>query len=322
MVSPVWRRHRRCAVGRSHVELQGHTSTKYVTGRQLETSSGRGWTNVLAERWNHEAGALPPLLPRETEVAVLLSGRSLVYREGAGLKQRTPGRSGTVWLCPAGIREERIDFEQPLYDCLHIFLPPDPFADCVLQDLDIDPARAGLRYEAIGYDPFIEQIAFAIHRELEGESSAGRLLVESLGQALSAYLVTRYSELPVDATRRGSPCKPLDTRRLGRVLDFIDARLKESFTVSELASIACMSPAAFARAFKASTGQAPHAFVSRMRLEQAKRMLANRDEQMAEIAFSAGFSSHSNFTRAFRRATGTTPGEYRRQQVGLRSAAD
>lgn len=130
------------------MDLQGHTAFKDVTGRQLDMSSGRGWTNVLAERWDHEAGALPSLLPRETEVAVLLSARSLVYREGAGLRQRTPGRPGTVWLCPAGIREERIDFEQPLHDCLHIFLPPDPFAKCMLQDLDIDPARAGLRYEA------------------------------------------------------------------------------------------------------------------------------------------------------------------------------
>lgn len=70
-----------CAWGGACMELQGHTAIKYVTGEPLETSSGRGWSNVLAERWNHEAGALPSLIPRETEVAVLLSGRSLVYRE-------------------------------------------------------------------------------------------------------------------------------------------------------------------------------------------------------------------------------------------------
>jgi AraC family transcriptional regulator len=302
------------------MELQGHTAFKYVTGRRLETSSGRGWTNVLAERWDHEAGALPSLLPRETEVAVLLSGRGLVYREGAGLRQRTPGRSGTVWLCPAGIREERIDFEQPLHDCLHVFLPPDPFEDCMLQDLDIDPARAGLRYEAIGYDPFVEQVAFAINRELGAETSSGRLLVESLGRSLSAYLVGRYSELPVRPARPPS-AKPIDDRRMSRVLDFIDARLDQSFTVAELASVACMSHAHFARAFKASTGQAPHAFVSKMRLELAKRLLADGRQPMADIAFAAGFSSHANFSRAFRNATGMTPGDYRRNQTRSRRSA-
>jgi AraC family transcriptional regulator len=302
------------------MELQGHTAFKYVTGKQLETSSGRGWTNVLAEHWNHEAGALPSLLPRETEVAVLLGGRSLVYREGAGLKQRTPGRSGTVWLCPAGIREDLIDFEQPLHNCLHIFLPADPFAECMLQDLDIDPARASLRYEAIGYDPFIEQVALAIHRELKRETSAGRLLVESLGHSLSAYLVHRFSEFSVRAAPRPQSRKPFDARRMARVMEFIDAHIERNFTVAELASVACMSNAHFARSFKASAGQAPHEFVSKMRLERAMRRLADDRQSMTEIAFSTGFSSHSNFTRAFRNATGTTPGDYRRQQTGVRSS--
>lgn len=303
------------------MELQGHTSFKYVTGQQLETSSGRGWTNVLAERWDHEAGALPSLLPRETEVAVLLSGRSLVYREGAGLKQRTPGRSGTVWLCPAGIREELIDFEQPLHDCLHIFLPADPFAECILQDLDVDPARAGLRYEAIGYDPFIEQVAFAIQRELASETSAGRLLVESLGQALSAYLVARYSELALPTPRRGQRPKSLESRRWARIMEYIDSHIDEGLTIAELASVACMSQAHFARSFKATTGQAPHEFISKMRLALARRLLADDCQPITEIALSVGFSSPSNFARAFRNVTGTTPGEYRRRNARLRPSA-
>lgn len=302
------------------MDLRGHTAFKYVTGRQLDTSSGRGWTNVLAERWDHEAGALPPLLPRETEVAVLLSGSGLVYREGAGLRQRTPGRSGTVWLCPAGIREERVDFEQPLHDCLHIFLPADPFADCALQDLGIDPARAGLRYEAIGYDPFIEQVAFAINRQLGAETSAGRLLVESLGRSLAAYLVLHYSELPVPQSAHPPAARPIDERRMSRVLEFIDARLDQSFTVAELASVACMSHAHFARAFKATTGQPPHTFVSSRRLEVAKRMLAGGRWPMADIAVTAGFSSQANFSRAFRNGTGITPSDYRRDHTRSRAS--
>jgi AraC family transcriptional regulator len=105
---------------------------------------------------------------------------------------------------------------------------------------------------------------------------------------------------------------------MSRVLEFMDARLDQSFTVAELALVACMSPAHFARAFKATTGQAPHAFVSKMRLELAKRMLAEGRRPMADIAFAAGFSSHSNLSRAFRSATGMTPGAYRRDQTRSR----
>jgi AraC family transcriptional regulator len=105
---------------------------------------------------------------------------------------------------------------------------------------------------------------------------------------------------------------------MSRVLEFMDARLDQGFTVAELASVACMSPAHFARAFKATTGQAPHAFVSARRLALAKRMLADDRRPMADIAFAAGFSSHSNFSRAFRNATGMTPGDYRRGQTRSR----
>ena len=302
------------------MSLQGHAAFKYVTGRQHGSSAGRGWTNVLAERWTHEAGELPSVLPRDTEIAVLLSGRTLVDRQGAGLRQSTLGRRGTAWLCPSGIREEFINFRQPVDDCLHIFLPAKPFADSMLQDLDIDPARATLRYEAIGYDPFIEQCALIISRELAAETSAGRLLVESLAQSLSAYLVHRYSEVPLSAKPVRSSGKPIDDRRMSRVMEFIDAHIDRNFTVAELAAVACMSPAHFARSFKAAAGQSPHEFVSRMRLELAKRMLADHHRSVSDIALSTGFSSQSNFSRAFRDATGMTPGAYRASQIGSRAA--
>jgi AraC family transcriptional regulator len=189
-----------------------------------------------------------------------------------------------------------------------------------LQDLDIDPARVTLRYEAIDYDPFIEQIALAISRELRAETSAGRLLVESLSQSLSAYLVHRYPEAPLRVKPLDFSGKPIDDRRMSRVMEFIDARIDQNFTVADLAAVACMSPAHFARSFKATTGRTPHEFVSRMRLELATRMLADRHQSLSDIALSTGFSSHSNFSRAFRDATGVTPGDYRKSQIGSRAA--
>jgi AraC family transcriptional regulator len=154
---------------------------------------------------------------------------------------------------------------------------------------------------------------------LDAETSTGQLLIESLGQSLSAYLVHRYSEHPLRTPVRRSSTKPIDNRRMSRILEFIEAHLGESFTVADLASVACMSHAHFARSFKATTGQAPHAYISKMRLELTKRMLADGHQPMTEIAFSAGFSSHSNFSRAFRNATGMTPSDYRLGQTAPRA---
>jgi hypothetical protein len=71
------------------MSLEGHAAVKFVTGRRLASSSGGGWTNMLAERWSHAVGELPSILPRDTEIAVLLSGGTLVERQGPGLPQRT-----------------------------------------------------------------------------------------------------------------------------------------------------------------------------------------------------------------------------------------
>jgi len=292
------------------VTIRGHAVEKYVTGRRLDTSAAR-WPHLLAERWSHGAGELPPVLPRDTEIVVLLRGRTLVERRGAGMRQRTHARPGTVWLCPAGIREDYIHAHQGADACLHIFLPARPFADTVLQDLDLDPARAELRYEAVDRDPFIAAAAHQIGCELGAETSAGSLLIETLGLALSAYLVHRYAAADVRPTLPAPREKPLDPRRLARVTAFVEANIERPLSVAELASVACTSSAHFARSFKAATGETPHAFVSQQRLARAKRLLAGAGHSIAEIAYASGFSSQSNFARAFRKVTGLAPRNFR-----------
>lgn len=302
--------------------VEGHSVEKYITGRMLGSSSGRRWSNVLAERWRHGAGELPPILPRDTEIAVLLKGQTLVERRGAGMWQRTHARPGTVWLCPAGIQEEYINAHKGADECLHIFLPGRPLEDLLLQDLDIDPARVELRYEAVAHDPFIAEIARLIHRELISETSVGPLLVDTLGAALSVYLVQRYGATDVRIRPPSPRERPLDRRRLARVMAYIDAYIEQPFGVADLAGVACMSPAHFAKCFKAATGKSPHAFVSEQRLARAQHLLAGGGLSIAEIAFASGFSSQSNFARAFRRAVGVTPGEFRGRAVPLRLPED
>jgi AraC family transcriptional regulator len=281
----------------------------------LRTSNDRRWSHLLAEIWSHEAGELPPQLPRDTEIAIQLRGHSLVDRRGAGMHQRTLGRKGTVWLCPAGISEDFINIENPMQECLHVFLPGKPFDETMLKDLDIDPSGISIQYAAIDRDPFIAYVAEQILREMEAETSTGRLLIESLGNALSAHLVHTYSATAVRLKQFSGADKPLDLKRLTRVTEFINASVERAFTVNELASVACMSPAHFSRSFKAATGTAPHEYVSRQRLDLAKRLLLTSDRLLVDIAYATGFSSQANFNRAFRKAVGTTPGAYRAQKL-------
>src|SRR6202011_613950 len=73
-----------------------------------------------------------------------------------------------------------------------------------------------------------------------------------------------------------------------------------------------LSPYHFCRSFKHSFGMPPHRYHANRRIEQAKRLLANRELSVTAIALDVGFSETSTFTAAFHRLTGQTPSGYRR----------
>lgn len=293
--------------------MLGHSVDKYVNSTMHQTSNAQGWRQILAERWSHAAGELPRLVPRDTEVAIQLGGHTRVDRVGGGRRENTVGRPGTIWLCPGGIEEEYVNVVEPMADCLHLFLPAQPFSDTVQREFDIDPSRAVLRYQTIDHDPFVVLVAQQIVVELGQESGAGRLLVESLSVALSAHLLRHYAEHGPVCSLVEKAARPMDSRRLARVLDVIENRLDLDLTVAELAQVACMSVSHFTRSFRATTGQPPHAYIADRRMARAKLWLRERPCPIEEIAYAAGFSTAASFSKAFRRAVGCTPGQFRAQ---------
>ena len=241
----------------------------------------------------------------------MLRGRLRVRRRGDGRLQQCDAIPGTVWLCPAGIREDMIHLYGVVEESLHLYLPASPLSATALRELDIDPDNVCLHYDGGFRDPFVAQIARAVHVELVDPSPAGRMLVETLGTALRIHILRRHSNLVPESTMLPIARGALDPRRLGRVTEFIDAHLRDDLTIDVLANQACLSPYHFARAFKAATGTAPHRFVIDRRIEFAEQLIAEGRLPLAEIAYKCGFSSQAHHTRWFKRLVGTTPGAYR-----------
>jgi AraC family transcriptional regulator len=104
----------------------------------------------------------------------------------------------------------------------------------------------------------------------------------------------------------------LAPRQMRRVLDYIDAQLTAELGLSELAAIAGLSTHHFVEAFKISVGKPPHQYVMERRVQRALELLRHREGTIAEIAEAAGFSSQSHLTANCCRATGLTPGRFRR----------
>jgi AraC family transcriptional regulator len=95
----------------------------------------------------------------------------------------------------------------------------------------------------------------------------------------------------------------------------IDEYLEQSCghcpTASELARLCGVSTRNLQRKIRQSTGMSISAYVAEAQLARAKALLKQRRLPLKEIAFQLGFSSHSNFSAAFRKAVGQSPSEYR-----------
>jgi AraC family transcriptional regulator len=167
-----------------------------------------------------------------------------------------------------------------------------------------------IRYLAGVRDEIINQVGNSIVSEMTNESAAGRMFVETASLMLAAHLLRTYGDSG-SCKSFESTAHRLDHARLRRVLDHISVRLADEITVAELARVSGLSTFHFARMFTLVVGISPNRYVSRLRLEQAMADVAAGKLSLAQIAFKSGFSSQASFTRAFRRATGITPGEYR-----------
>ena len=91
----------------------------------------------------------------------------------------------------------------------------------------------------------------------------------------------------------------------------LEAGYAEPLTSPELARIAKLPPARFARIIKRIFGVTPIQLIAKTRLAAASRFLRETDRPVAEIALECGFYDHSAFTRAFRAVVGVTPMQFR-----------
>ena len=83
--------------------------------------------------------------------------------------------------------------------------------------------------------------------------------------------------------------------------------------VDEMARLSGLPQRTFKRRFKAATEHTPIAYVQRIRVERAKRLLEASSEPIEEISWAVGYEDAASFRRLFKRLTGLTPGAYRQR---------
>jgi AraC family transcriptional regulator len=161
-------------------------------------------------------------------------------------------------------------------------------------------------------DPRLSSMVAAVHAEMVAGFPSGRLFLDSVEQAMAVTLVNGHAvrHRPVQMYRGG-----LGSARLRRIKELVHARMEDDLSLDDMAQSVGLSTAHFARMFRKSTGETPHQFVLRQKLERAKAMLRAPDARVLDVAIACGFKTQQHFAQAFRDLWGASPTEYRQDLV-------
>ena len=162
-------------------------------------------------------------------------------------------------------------------------------------------------------DSRLGALVAAVHAEMVAGFPNDRLFLDSVEQAMAVALVNGHAvrHRPVQISRGG-----LGPARLRRIRELVHVKMEDELSLDEMAQSVGLSTAHFARMFRKSTGETPHQFVLRQRLERARAMLRDPEARVLDVAVACGFKTQQHFAQVFRDLWGISPTEYRQDFVG------
>jgi AraC family transcriptional regulator len=226
----------------------------------------------------------------------LLGSRQQV-RLAAGAFVVIPPGQPTWWRTPDG--RSRL---------LHVHLDP-----AFLEALG-DGAAGAFRRPVLGArNELAEPLGWALAAAVRTPAAQSGLFVDHVLQAL-ALAALREDGWPAAAALRRAR-GGLAPWQVKRVTDHLMAHLSEDVSLGDLAALVGLSPYHFCRAFSAATGMPPHRWRLERRMERVRDLLVSTDLSVTQVAAMVGYDDSGRLAAAFRKSTGVTPTEFRRERL-------
>ena len=176
------------------------------------------------------------------------------------------------------------------------------------------PSISELHYKpGVGtFDKTIEHIGLTLLPALRMPERVNRLFTDYVMLAFAVHAAQTYGGMLTGSKLPKGGLAPWQEKR---AKELIASNLSGATTLQDVATACGLSVSHFSRAFRKSTGLAPHAWLLEARVQSAKTMLRRRDASLPTIALSCGFADRSHFTRVFTRRVGVSPAAWRRIAV-------
>ncbi len=196
------------------------------------------------------------------------------------------------------------------FDCLQFHVPRatlNGFSD----DAGL-PCLGSPNCTTVRYDPVFKQLTSLILPSLEAPSALPELFMDYFVLLFCAHVVQAETQLRSSPIYRGG----LSTAQKKKAMELLDSNLDGALPLSRLARECDLSVSHFARSFKVSFGTPVHRWVIRQRIVRAKALLIDKKHPLIDVAFHAGFSDQTTFTRGFTKEVGMSPGRWRKMNIG------
>jgi AraC family transcriptional regulator len=161
---------------------------------------------------------------------------------------------------------------------------------------------ANLKAPALSSHPKASQLAEQLRAELLNPDPLSPMQIDAIIMELSVLLIR-------NSRREGQGTAPGWLERLVRD---VQDRYRDDITLNELAAEARVHPVHVSRAFRKHYGETLGAYVRRLRIREARRLLESTSRPIRDVAVEVGYHDESHFARAFKDGVGATPGHYRR----------
>jgi AraC family transcriptional regulator len=249
--------------------------------------------------------------PLKWEDAFLVS---VMLRDLLQRKIWEDGRQTTVCDLRAGQvtiidlkREPCTLLDQP-HDTVFFYLPRGAL-NAIADDADA-PRIGDLKHTPVGIDdPAVSNLAKTVLPALRHPGQVSQLFLDHILLAVGVHVAQTYGGMrPLAPPPRGG----LALWQVSRAKEILSANLDGNVPLMEVARQCGLSVSHFSRAFRRTTGVAPHSWLMARRVEVAKEKLRDGRLSLSDVALACGFADQSHLTRVFTRLVGRSPGAWRR----------
>jgi AraC family transcriptional regulator len=263
------------------------------------------WSDLTVEYGRLEkAGNFDFAMPKHAISVAFAPHERVTWSVDGGKAQTTTLPAGSVFIYSS--RQFVWHQREKESEYVNLLLKPEIISQ--LADDNGISSPIELEHRIIFPDPTILHIAQLLKSEVVNGGLAGNLYVESLRNLLAVHLLRSYGGVSEKSPPQSGI---IDTLKLKQIKDYIEENLAKELVIANLAALVPMSEFHFARTFKTLTGEPPHRYIMKRRIERAKVLLQVTRFSTAEIAYQVGFSNPSHFTAQFRKFLGVTPKQFR-----------